>query len=93
MREYELFLVIKILQKTRIEILIYTSILKTADTTKRIASTSVMKKSVFSAPRRVKDVDTDAVPPSAPSTPSPERCRRIEIIKRREIHSCNHGRN
>lgn len=48
-------------------------ILITADATKRTAIIMVVKKSIFSPPRRAKWVIFDAVPPSAPSIPSPDR--------------------
>ena len=48
-------------------------ILTTADAAKRTAIIIVAKKSIFSPPRRAKWVIFDAVPPSAPSIPSPDR--------------------
>ena len=65
----------------------------TEKATKRIAIPMVTKKRNFSPPRRAKREMFDAVPPNAPSIPSPDRWKIIAKINRRERMSWIIGRN
>lgn len=64
----------------------------TADITNKTAITIVVKKRNRSPPRRANRVMFDAVPPSAPSIPSPARCKIIARIKRIESTNCSTGK-
>lgn len=65
----------------------------TDEITKSTAITIVAKKRNFSPPRRAKRVIVDAVPPKAPSIPSPERWKIIARINSIDRTSCRIGRN